>query len=89
MPPATASKVRLIRETADGRAIPQLLIGKGGLEDCRRETAWSVPQKFLSVVGFDCILTGVIKVIDVQRLDLVDRWQLLGRDRPSAHRGGC
>lgn len=88
MPPATTGKVGLIRETADSRAIPQLLIREGGLEDCRRKTDWSVPVGFSKRLGL-CILTGVVKVIDVQRLDLVDRWQLLGRYRPSAHRRGC
>lgn len=32
-------------------------------------------------------LTGVVEVVDVQRLDLIDRWKLFGGDRPSAHSG--
>lgn len=33
-------------------------------------------------------LTGVVEVVDVQVFDLIDRWELLGCDRPSAHGSG-
>lgn len=88
VPPTAVGKVGLIRETADGRAVPELLVGERGFEDCKRRTEWSVLSSSVDVLGRNNFLTGVVEIIDMQCLDLVDRRQLLGRDGPSAHRGG-
>lgn len=55
-------------------------VGQERLLAGMRAAAWSS-------TGRNDGLTGVVEVVDVNGLDLMDRWQLLGRDGPSAHCG--
>lgn len=51
MPPAAVGEDKRIRELADGVAIPEFRIGKGGFEDCKKQKVMVSARLVLDVLG--------------------------------------
>jgi hypothetical protein len=84
VPPSAVDKVVGVREGSDRRVVPELGIREGSFEDLM-ENQRSVT---VGVKKTECLLlTGIIKVVDVDVLDGVDGRELLVEDGPPAHGG--